>query len=76
MANNILYEADDVEIMLIGTEGMDEFLAEAQNKVKKAGGKQNKRKDSSQIYLADFDEDEDYNRMYDLYCLGGNRWRA
>jgi len=37
MARNVLYEDDDIEVKLFGDEGMDVFLADAKEKVQKAG---------------------------------------
>jgi hypothetical protein len=35
MARNILFEDDDVTVQLLGDEGMDNFLADAREKVQK-----------------------------------------
>jgi len=75
MSRNILYENNDVEVKLLGGEGLDAFLADAKSKVKKTGHKKGKRgtKDRSSNPLGigdDFDEFENY-RQYSLYGAYG-----
>jgi len=75
MSRNILYENNDVEVKLLGGEGLDAFLADAKSKVKKTGHKKGKRgtKDRSANPLGiedDFDEFENY-RQYSLYGAYG-----
>jgi len=76
MAKNILYENDDVEVILLGNCGMGEFLEEAKTKVKKAGPKRFhvKRKETEQVLVCDGDY-ENYHQygMYELYT-GGHSW--
>jgi hypothetical protein len=74
MAQNILYEDDDVEIKLQNDEGMDEFLEDALEKVKKPVAKKNKsaskKQNAEQIELDDdyFDyEDYDFRMTRGLY---------
>ena len=48
MARNVLYEDKDVEVNLLGCDGMDEFLADAKEKVKKFSHKKRKPGSKSQ----------------------------
>jgi len=66
MAKNILYEDDDVEVKLQNDESMDEFLADALEKVKKPENKKSraasKKQNAEQIGLDyDFGDYEDYD---------------
>jgi len=84
MARNVMYENNDVEVNLLGGEGMDEFLADAKEKVQKlsakkyngkVGGKRKARRPSiEQIELdAEFDDYPPYG-TYGYYSYGGNTW--
>ena len=55
MAANVLYEDDDVEIKLLGDEDMNEFLADAMEKVQKSGTKKNITREQLSL-CEDFDE--------------------
>jgi len=82
MAKNVLYEDKDVDVRLAGADGMDEFLADAKEKVQKPGYKKTKggtkNQKNEQLGLLgddfeDFDELEFYRQfgMYDRYELRG-----
>jgi len=80
MARNVLYEDNDVEICLHGGEGMEEFLADAKEKVQKPVTKKHKsntkarRPSIEQIELdAEFDDYSPFGR-YGNYTFGGNAW--
>ena len=83
MAKNVLYEDKDVEVMLLGGDDTDGFLADAREKVqKKTHIKKNKseakNQSGEQLALgADFDVFGDYmyHGLYDPYDLGGRSWR-
>ncbi|MCL2637904.1 MAG: hypothetical protein FWD48_05975 [Oscillospiraceae bacterium] len=74
MQRNILYEDKDVEVRIMGEEGMDIFLADAKEKVQKRGNKKLVQKPRK----TNFPEDEElpFSRceMYEQYLLGGERW--
>jgi hypothetical protein len=79
MAQNILYEDEDVDVKLIGDDDMDEFLADAKAKVQKPGYKKSKTgaKKQSGLQLEiddDFEEHENYRqqRLYGSYGLYGS----
>ena len=77
MARNILYEDDDVDVMLLGSEDMDSFLADAKEKVQKSGQMKNKGESRKQsVFDPDFDELDYYRQygMYEPYGLGGSKW--
>jgi hypothetical protein len=85
MMRNVLYEDRDVDVRLFGGEGMDEFLADAREKVqKKSSAKKNgnepKKQHEKQLGLGDYDDfDYDpelfgdcmYCGLYDPHDLGG-----
>ena len=84
MERNILYEDKDVEVKLLGGEGMDDFLADAKEKVQKSGAKKNKLKEKilsgEQVgFEAEFAMCGGYPHscyeMYDQFDLGGPEWR-
>jgi hypothetical protein len=66
MARNVLYEDRDVEVKLLGGEGMDEFLADAREKVqkktyaKKPVSESKKQKESHLAQLGLTDSFEEY----------------
>jgi hypothetical protein len=74
MQRNILYENKDVEVRIIGEEGMDIFLAEAREKVQKRGSKKPEKKPRK----TNFPEHEEFPfsrcEMYDLFGMGVNAW--
>ena len=85
MEQNVLYEDNDVTVKLLGGEGMDDFLADAREKVQKKvhsfGVKKNKTEKEKQEHV-EFESDfathgrypySNYG-MYDLYDLGGEGW--
>ena len=80
MAKNILYEDDDVKVMLLNNAEMEEFIMDAKEKVQKPVNKKSipveKRQSVFDDNLAGFYESEYYNRysMYDPYGLGGMAW--
>jgi len=79
MARNVLYEDNDVKVMMIGGEGMEKFLADAKEKVQKFDSKKSKDKDKKQNkFDADMEfENFDYYRqygMYEQYGMGGHTW--
>jgi len=77
MAKNVLYEDDDVKVMLLNGVEMEEFIMDAKEKVKKPANKKNISGEKRQaMFEADFYESEYYNRynMYDAYGLGGMSW--
>ena len=67
MARNILYEDKDVKVMLLGGDGMDEFLADAKEKVKKSGYKKSERGSKIQSDPGYDLEDFDYRSLYGMY---------
>jgi len=73
MAKNILYEDDDVDIMLLDGEDMEEFLADAKEKVRKSGYNKDKRQSR---FDANIDEYEYYHQygMYDPHYFRGGVW--
>ena len=83
MQRNILYEDDDVEVKLICSEDIDEFLSDAREKVQKKSYNCKKYKadvkkwsGEQMSFYGNFDEFE-YNSPYDMYVpyhLGGNKW--
>ena len=82
MAQNVLYENNDVDVKLQNDEAMDGFLADALEKVKKHNNKnrkpQSKKQTIEQIGLND--EPEDYNGFadyedYDFRMMRGLRQR-
>jgi len=80
MERNVLYEDNDVEVSLLGSEGMDAFLTDAKEKVqklsaKKYRGKHKARRPSiEQIELdAELDGYPPYG-MYGYYNFGGSAW--
>ena len=76
MERNILYEDKDIDVKLLGSEGMDGFLSEAKENVQKKTfpNKKNKGKEKVEIDtdLAEFGY-YPYNR-HDPYDLGGEAW--
>ena len=86
MARNILYEDKDVEVKLMGGEDMDEFLADAKEKVQKLNHRKINKKSKGKEKIenqSDFDADlaqygyypYSQHGLYDLFDLGGERWR-
>ncbi|MCL2698152.1 MAG: hypothetical protein FWE74_08740 [Oscillospiraceae bacterium] len=77
MQRNILYEDKDVEVRIIGQEGMDVFLADAREKVQKRGNKSTAKKPKNLIQT-NFPEHEEFPfsrcEMYEQFLLGGERW--
>jgi len=75
MARNILYEDTDVEIKLLGVEGLDEFLANAKTKVQKLRHKKGKPKSCNNEQLA-IERYSSYRQLglYDSYNFGGDTW--
>jgi hypothetical protein len=73
MQRNILYEDKDVEVRIIGEEGMDVFLIDAREKVQKRGNKKPAQKPRKQEAAY---EDYPFSRceMYDLFNMGGQAW--
>ena len=78
MANNVLYEDNDVDVMLRGDDDTEEFLADAREKVQKSGNKKTKNieKNEEQISLYSDYEDFDYPpyERYNSYGLEGRIW--
>jgi hypothetical protein len=77
MAHNVLYEDDDVDVVLQNDEDMTGFLADAQEKVKKPGSKRKKsgqkKQEAEQIGLGDdFGFHGDYED-YDFRSMRGMR---
>ena len=62
MAENILYEEDEVNIRLLGDENMTDFISDAKEKIKKA----ERSKYHKQLSLDD-DEGFDYGSLDDMY---------
>ena len=81
MAHNILYEDADVDVKLLGDDGMDEFLADAKEKVQKyankkaKGGSKYRRVGHAGQLDAKHEELESLYAMHDIHDLGGSRWR-
>jgi hypothetical protein len=84
MARNILFEDDDITVHLLDDEGMDEFLLDAREKVKKKSSVQSKNKDTEKKQaeqLGIYDDFEDcgpycpFLEMHDQYETGGKAWR-
>jgi len=80
MARNILFENDDIEIILQNDESVNEFLSDSLQKVKKPSSKKKpalKKQDVEQLGL-DYDfEDYDFRYMRGLhhsYMYGGEAW--
>ena len=81
MARNVLYEDEDVDVQLLGDEDMDEFLADAKEKVQKSGHVKNKQKEKvkngeQMSFCGDYDDFE-YESLHDLYVpyyRGGRKW--
>jgi len=81
MQRNILYEDKDVEVKLLGGEGMDAFLADAKKKVQKINFKKVKRgtkdRNTERLELeGDFEGFESYRQysIYGAYNYGGDAW--
>jgi len=81
MSRNILYEDGDVDVRLIGGDGMDGFLTDAREKVrKKTYNKPKKREPEEQFEIEDFEEYGDFpyslcgGRNY--YDWGGQKWKV
>jgi len=72
MAKNILYEDKDIEVRIIGEEGMEEFLADAREKVQKRSHKKTGRKPKKHDEYENYPYSE-YGR-YAQYFLGGEAW--
>jgi len=83
MEKNILYEDKDVTVKLIDDDGLGEFLADAKEKVRKAGAMKKVESKKYKGYKYDkttVDRDlEEYEYstygLYDQYDLGGRSWR-
>jgi len=81
MQRNVLYEDKDVEVQLLGAEGLDEFLADAKEKVKKAFPK-GKPKQTPKRYKGKYLDQMDvfdeaaFHKfgMYGFYDSGGAAW--
>jgi len=74
MQRNILYEDKDVEVRIMGEEGMDEFLKDAREKVQKLGNKKLVQKPKK----TNFPEEEfPFSRceMYNLFEMEEHAWR-
>ena len=78
MAQNILYEDDDVDVMLQNDESMTGFLADSLEKVKKPGTKKNKAapknqdEEPSELYNDYFDYDfRSMRGLHREYSFGG-----
>jgi len=78
MARNVLYEEDDVDVRLLGDDDMDEFLADAQEKVQKSGHMKNKHKKENGEQIEIYNEYEDFENSslfdYSPYYRGGRKW--
>lgn len=80
MENNILYENKDIEVKLLCGEGIDKFLADAKEKVKKKVASVKKAAVKKTEYVRDEKYDDDlamyvyYPYMSDQFDLGGNIW--
>ena len=80
MERNVLYEDRDIEVNLHGSEGMDEFLADAREKVQKPVFKRQKGKTKTrrpsigQIELDSELGDYPPYGMYGYFNQGGNAW--
>jgi len=74
MARNVLYEDRDVDVKLLGDDGMDEFLADAKEKVQKKTRAGSKKQSESHLGPDDEFSDFGYHSPYDPYDLGGRAW--
>jgi membrane-anchored protein YejM (alkaline phosphatase superfamily) len=84
MGRNILYEDDDVDVMLLNNEDMEEFLEDAQKKVQKKshsskkhrGDTKKEHEDQLSLYSSfeGFEHGSLFD-MYDPYELGGRIWK-
>jgi len=68
MKNNILYENNDIEIKLLTSDGVDDFLSDAHEKVRKTNYAKHKKKSRKQEQL-------EMEMMFDEFDLGGEAWR-
>ena len=76
MKRNVLYEDNDVDIKILGDESMDEFLADAKEKVQKPNHNKSKvEAKRPSIFDAEADELE-YQQygLYDPHRMGGRIW--
>jgi len=79
MSRNVLYEDKDVEVKLLIEDGMDEFLAEAKQKVQTRTAVKNTKKPSKQVQLELDDDWEEYGYPFshcnirDPFYVGGER---
>ena len=71
MANNILYEDDDVDVKILGDDALGEFLADAQKKVrKKPAAYKVKKKDVQEPPRSIWDRSHGYgDDLHDYYDL-------
>ena len=85
MSRNVLYEDDDIDIQILGDEDMDDFLADAREKVQKSGSRKKSKEKAHDWEQVEFDRDFaryggfPYSEMYDphsLYDLEGTRWKV
>ena len=77
MTHNIFYEDADIEVKLLGGDDVDEFLADAKEKVTKPVSKF--KVTSSSTKPVSMTQQEDTKSMLDLhdpYDLGGAAWRT
>jgi len=77
MSRNILYEDNDIDVKILGDENMDDFLADAKEKVQEPSNKKSKSEDKKQsVFGADFEDFEQYHQygLYEPYGLGGSIW--
>jgi hypothetical protein len=63
MANNILYENKDVEVKLLMEEGVDDFLADAREKVQKRSAVRKPKKTKKQERLEQIQLQEFYDEF-------------
>jgi len=78
MERNILYDDKDVEVKLLGNEGMDEFLADAREKVQKKTFKKSKTETAKERLAEGFEAESSgfgYCSPFDHYEMGGRAWK-
>jgi len=69
MEHNIFYEDKDVEVKLLGGEGMDDFLSDAKEKVQKKSSSNKKTKSEAKKGPIEFDPDLCRGGYYPYYGL-------